>query len=119
MEEKMTLMTIADGAAIEKFDAEFERVMANITDPNTSAQKTRKIRLEFEFRPGSSREFVSVKIKSASVLVPETPFESDILLQKENGKVFAVSPNSRQRQIFDEEQNNRKNLEVVNGGVNA
>ena len=52
-ETRVTLATIGNGAALDLFEHEFQRVIANIADINTNPKQKRKINLEVEITPAA------------------------------------------------------------------
>ena len=66
---KMSLDTYANGAMKERFLHEFQRVSANIGNPNTSAAAKRTITLKIVITP-EGREEGDVEIFSDSKLAP-------------------------------------------------
>ncbi len=61
---ELTLETICNGAASEVFDAELEKILDNIKDPNTGVD-ARKITLEFTFKPSSDRQTSTIAMSSS------------------------------------------------------
>ena len=55
-DETLTLANLGDGAALEKFNAELEKVFADIMDPNTEATEPRSITMKIIFKPDEERE---------------------------------------------------------------
>ena len=69
--DKLALATMAQGALQELFEHELEKVVENISDPNTSIKKARKITIEFKFLPtDESRDLVSIDITPKTSLAP-------------------------------------------------
>lgn len=62
---------MAGGALQELFDHELDRIIENISDPNTSIKKARKITLELKFTPmDDNRDLVGVEIIPKTTLAP-------------------------------------------------
>lgn len=59
-DEKMSLINIKGGAAIEMFDLALGRALANVNDINTTLD-TREIVLKVQLTPSEDRSFVQVK----------------------------------------------------------
>lgn len=68
---RLTLFTMANGYASDIFDAEYQKVLENISNPETEAKKVRKITITFEFRPDDKRSFREVSIYGKSSLAVE------------------------------------------------
>lgn len=96
-EENVTLVSIGNGAAVELFDRELERVLENIVDPNTEAEAVRKIKIEFVFQPGENRDKGAVLIKATSTLASLRPADSFIYIGRvKDGSLLAVEHNPKQ-----------------------
>lgn len=88
---------LMDGAVTERFNGEFQRVMRNVFDKNTSAKKKRNIILTFEITPNERRDMCDFKfdVKSnlaAPVAIAQTVFLSmndagDIIATEVTGQV--------------------------------
>ncbi len=74
VEKKITLESIADGAAIEQFDIELQKVLNNIVDPNTVADAVREVTLTVKFKPDERRNYGVFAIQAKCKLAPHTPF---------------------------------------------
>jgi len=90
IEKLADLGTIGGGATAEKFNAELQRVLDNIKDPNTSAKAKRKIVLEFVFLADEDREQVAVSIAARSVLGATKPSGDMMWLARQGGRTIAT-----------------------------
>lgn len=61
-ETKLSLVTIAEGAAVERFDDALSGVIENMMDPN-AADGVRKITLEVHFKPNVDRTMTEIVVK--------------------------------------------------------
>ena len=77
---QIALNEFAEGALQEKFDREFQKVMANIQDLNTEWKKPRKIVLEMTFRTDEERELSLVNIVAKSTLALSKDATAKILI---------------------------------------
>lgn len=102
--QPVKLETIAGGAARELFDAEMDRVLANIADINTDPQTPRTITLSLTFKPGPKRETADVKVKCASKLAGILTVNTQLFMGKHNGKLVAVENDPRQGGLFDPQE---------------
>lgn len=102
-EEIVTLASIGNGAALELFDHELSRVIANIADINTSAKSKREINIKVVIQPDEDRGigFASVEVKSK--LAGVKPVSSTMYFGKKDGQFVAVQNQFTQPSIFDEE----------------
>lgn len=100
VEQLADLLTICNGAAVEKFFAELEKVKANIKDPNTEADDVRTIVLKFRFAPDKDRERVIVDCKADSRLSATRASGDVMFLGKRDGELVAtvVHPQGDPRQ---------------------
>lgn len=78
--EKVTIDTIANGAAIERVNLELDRVLKNILDPNTSAKVLREINLKIKIKPTEDRGAGSVEIQATSKLAPVTEHVTQVYI---------------------------------------
>lgn len=89
-EQPADLLSIGGGAALELFGSELQRVMENIRDPNTEAKGTRKITLEFLFKPNEHREMVSTLISAKSTLAASRPVSEVLWVGRKDGEVVGT-----------------------------
>ena len=81
---------MAHGALIEQFDAEFEKVLENISDPNTSNKAARTIQITFKIKPNKKRNSASIDFQTKSKLAPADPLTTEIFIGKDsNGRLVA------------------------------
>lgn len=62
-EEAMSLENLGDGAAIEMFNDELQKILDNIVDPNAQAKKDRKIVLTVTIKPDEDRQIGDILIE--------------------------------------------------------
>lgn len=87
VEQDATLFSIGGGVANEKFVAEFEKILANIRDPNTEAKAKRRITLDFVFHPSEDRSQVLVAITGDSRLSASKPSGDVIYVGRQDGQL--------------------------------
>jgi hypothetical protein len=73
------LVNLMGGLAVERFNDEFARVLANIVDPNTTL-KERSITLKVKIKPDSARDLGRVVIDCDSKMAPVRPMESKVFI---------------------------------------
>ena len=97
-DELLSLDNMGQGAAIEAFDLELKRVMANIMDVQTDA-KAREVSLVVKITPsGETREFFGFTVQAKSKLRPRKEVVSRGIVGKEiNGDIKA-------RELFIDKQ---------------
>ena len=69
-----------------------EKVTENIQDPNTDAQKVRKINVSISFRPNDERNFVATTVETKLSLAPELGATTALSMGRDlrTGEVEAV-----------------------------
>lgn len=65
------LEEFAGGKLSVQLNKTLEKVTENIQDPNTDAQKVRKINVSISLRPNDERNFVSTTVETKLSLAPE------------------------------------------------
>jgi hypothetical protein len=98
----VTLATIGDGAAGELFQAELDRILKNIADPNTDPKAKREITLKVTVAPDESREMAAVLIKCTSKLAGLKGHQTAVFFGRSAGQLVAVESNPKQKGLFDE-----------------
>lgn len=88
---RVNLETFAGGALQEKFDDAMEKVLVNMTDPNTPWKIKRKITVEVTFEQNEDRDDSSVNVSVVPKLAPVKPVSTRMAIGKdlETGEVFA------------------------------
>ena len=88
---RVNLETFAGGALQEKFDDAMEKVLVNMTDPNTPWKNKRKIIVEVSFEQNEDRDDSSVNVSVVPKLAPVKPVSTRMSIGKnlETGEVFA------------------------------
>ncbi|MBO5100580.1 MAG: replication terminator protein [Treponema sp.] len=90
-ERKIELQNLAGGALQELFENDFEKVIENIYDKNTSAKTMRKLTMELKLKPvDESREIISVDIDIRTKLAPVEGVKTKLLLDKNGNKIVAT-----------------------------
>lgn len=103
MAEELSLGNLARGAAIERFDAELQKLMDNILDPNTGNGK-RTLTLTVVFTPTEDRSTAKVDIRTAVKLAPMASYPSLVFIRKDkHGNALAFENIPEQMGMFDEE----------------
>lgn len=100
----VSLSTLCEGAVEEQFQEKLATVLANITDPNTPADKTREIRITVTFKPGEDRDFASLGLSVEAKLASNKPVGSTVFIGKKDGRLMAVESNPKQHHLFNDEE---------------
>jgi hypothetical protein len=120
-DEMVSLATLAQGAALERFDDELAKVLENIMDPNTMAEKEREIVLKVKIKPNEARDFCQVRLECSSRTAAAKTFETHIYVgwDKVNGTVKATEYNPQQTTMtFQPHQSEKVTPMVKAGGKN-
>ena len=67
----INLEKIAGGKLSVQLNKALEKITENVQDPNTDAQKVRKINVSISLRPNDERNFVSTTVETKLSLAPE------------------------------------------------
>ena len=67
----INLEQFAGGKLSVQLNKELEKITENVQDPNTDAQKVRKINVSISLRPNDERNFVSTTVETKLSLAPE------------------------------------------------
>lgn len=67
----INLEQFAGGKLSVQLDKALEKITENVQDPNTDAQKVRKINVSISFRPNDERNFVATTVETKLSLAPE------------------------------------------------
>lgn len=67
----INLEQFAGGKLSVQLNKALEKVTENVQDPNTDAQKVRKINVSISLRPNDERNFVSTTVETKLSLAPE------------------------------------------------
>lgn len=97
--DRVNLETFAGGALQEKFDDAMEKVLVNMTDPNTPWKNKRKIIVEVSFEQNEDRDDSSVNVFVVPKLAPVKPVSTRMSIGKDlvTGEVFAEEYGSQCR----------------------
>ena len=66
-----SIIDMAHGAFKERADYEMAKILENILDPNTKAEKKRTLTIQMVFVPDSERQTVQVEVTAKSKLEPQ------------------------------------------------
>lgn len=89
--KKQSILDMARGAIKERVDYEMSKVIDNILDPNTAANKKRSLTLTVNFTPDSERQQIGVSVVAKSKLEPTNPVNTSLYITGDNnGEVTAV-----------------------------
>ena len=96
-DEMPSLMTIAEGGAVEMFDLEMAKVFKNLSNPNRTPDAEREITLTIKFKPTDAKSIVDAKISVKTKLAARRTIST--LMHVENGEGRELV--QKQRSLFD------------------
>jgi hypothetical protein len=95
----VSLETLKAGAAVQLFNEELDKVLANIMDPNTEANAVRSVKLEIKIKPDKDRSGGSVEIIPSCKLAPAVALGTRMFFGKKGGKFLAFEHNPEELQF--------------------
>ncbi|MDR1353529.1 MAG: hypothetical protein LBK05_09645 [Treponema sp.] len=87
---KIELSRFQQGTAIDLFDEELRKVLANIEDENTEAKAERSITIKIAIKPDKTRRTGEVKVQAYSTLAKIKPAESFVFFDVDDDGKFAA-----------------------------
>lgn len=86
------LEQFAGGKLSVQLNKVLEKITENVQDPNTDAQKVRKINVSISFRPNDERNFVATTVETKLSLAPELGATTALSMGRDlrTGEVEAV-----------------------------
>ncbi len=88
-DEKLDINKLAGGAIEESIQFALEECFDNIKDPNTEAEKTRKLTITIELKPDETRQVIKTKTTCKTSLVPTNSITTQLLLDQNGNKIIA------------------------------
>lgn len=88
----IALEQFAGGKLSVQLNKALEKITENVQDPNTDAQKVRKINVSISFRPNDERNFVATTVETKLSLAPELGATTALSMGRDlrTGEVEAV-----------------------------
>lgn len=88
----INLEQFAGGKLSVQLNRALEKITENVQDPNTDAQKVRKINVSISFRPNDERNFVATTVETKLSLAPELGATTALSMGRDlrTGEVEAV-----------------------------
>ena len=82
---------LMDGALTERFNAEMERVLNNVFDPNTNPKAKRQIQIVIDIAPNERRDAAEFKVDVKSKIAPPVAIAQTVFLHMDDeGNVTAT-----------------------------
>lgn len=98
---QVSLENLGNGACVEKFNIELEKVIENILDPNTDG-KARVITLKVAIKPSEkNRTATDVEVHCSSKLSAPVAFGTHIYMGTQKGVMVAFEHNPEQMTFDD------------------
>ena len=105
------LEQFAGGKLSVQLNKALEKITENVQDPNTDAQKVRKINVSISFRPNDERNFVATTVETKLSLAPELGATTALSMGRDlrTGEVEAVEifnqiPGQMNVDVIDQEE---------------
>lgn len=99
-QEPVTLVSMADGAAVELFDRMLEDALRNIQDVNTPPKAKRTITIKVEITPDEDRTLGNVSVSASTKFPSINTVNTKFFMGKIAGKPAAVESNPQQMGLF-------------------
>lgn len=100
MPEPVSLVTIARGEVVAKFEQALAQVIENIRDPDTAAEAVREIVIKARLKPtGDQRSMVLAEVGVALKLAPPKGVNTALYLDP-RGRAVAYEQNPEQVELF-------------------
>jgi len=80
MRQIIDLNKFANGALAEKVNNELQKVLENISDPNTDHKKARKVTVTMTLKANERRNLANVIVDAKSTLSPAVGVESELMI---------------------------------------
>ncbi len=89
--KKVSLDEILGGGLKEQFTKSFEKVVANLADPNTAFKPCRKITIELKFTQNETRDDVKCAVSVKEKLEAQAPMSTAFMIGKnlKTGEMYA------------------------------
>lgn len=98
--KEITLETVAGGAAPERFQKEWNRLLANAQDPNTDPETVRSVTVTVKVKPRPDRDSAALVLEVTSKLAPSAPVADLIYMGRDGDRFVAVGRDPRQKELF-------------------
>jgi len=101
-DEKISVLTLADGAVTEMIDEQIQACLDNVVDPNTDATRRREVVFKIGIVPDKSRGLANFELSCVSKLAPPAVMETRVVIEtKRDGRAQAMEMKSRQTSLED------------------
>ena len=116
-EKNVSILEAAHGAILERVDYELNKVIQNIMDPNTRADKKRQVTVILDLVPDAERRKINVSAVSKSKLEPTNAIQTSLYIcGDEDGELSVVEMVAQlpgQQNAFGGEQESPKIIKLA------
>jgi len=116
---RKSIIDMAQGAIKERVDYEMSRVLDNIMDINTRANKKRTLTLTLDLLPDVDRRQINVSVTAKSKLEPTNAVATVLYITDgNNGEITAVEMVPQipgQQDVYGSEQEEPATLRIIKG----
>ena len=108
-EKNVSIATLSEGAAVERFDLALQDVLTNVQDVNTDWKKARTITMKVTIKSNEERDISAVVVEVDRKLAPIKPFGTMLFTGRDkDGKGYATEHVSNQGGLFDQNAGEEK-----------
>lgn len=117
----INLDKLAGGALREQINDGLQRVLDNITDPNTSAKTKRKLSIVLTFSPDDQRQLADVAMEVKPTLAPVVPSKTRFIIDRDSegravGAEYRLGNPGQQQMIIDDD-GDYKGVDTIPAGL--
>lgn len=99
---KMTLSNLCNGAVLEVFEHDLQKVLENIQDINCDWKKARSITLQIIFKPyDENRAATQITFNSKPSLAPVNSVKGTMFLARQDGQLIGIAHDPKQGRLFE------------------
>lgn len=118
----INLDKLAGGALAEQINDGLQRVLDNISDPNTSAKTKRKLSIVLTFTPDDQRQLADVAMEVKPTLATAAPSKTRIIIDRDSdgravGAEYRHGNPGQQAMIIDEDTGEIKGIDTIPAGL--
>ena len=88
-DQELSLLNLMGGAAIERFDREFTKVVKNVMDPNTDPKAARTVTLTVTVKPNDDRQIGNLIIDCKAKVASARSLKTAIAMGTEGARAVA------------------------------
>jgi len=106
MKKSLSLRNMNGGAVHDIFDAEIEKILANIADLSVKPDAMRELTIHIKIKPDKTRRSASIEAQVTTKLPPMPASIGALYLERENGDLVAYPDDPRQAELDLDESSN-------------